>query len=289
MPVRMTKDAAAFRGCPLRRTISSSFLFLCAALAASLAAPDARADDAAAPGEPGQAPRASATAAARPTGDEPATSQGPATSDASAEPAKSQAPATSEDRPARDADDLTVKLHVESPSVVAIERVDTGELVCTSPCDVSVSAAVAYRVAGSRPSKAFYLDASRKTDLTVTVRPASKRGSVIGWTLLGGGIAALGAGVATLAVGQADRGPMPDDGVTHNGFTDAMIIGTALTLAGTALGIAGGSIVLGNRETKVRGNVAPARPSKGLAPQPTIKAAAPSAPALFVPILGGTF
>ncbi len=279
MPVRMTKDAAAFRGCPLRRTISSSFLFLCAALAASLAAPDVRADDAAAPGEPDQAPRAPATAAARPTGDEPATSQAPATSDA---------PATA-DQPARDTDDLTVKLHVESPSVVAIERVDTGELVCTSPCDVSVSAAVAYRVAGSRPSKAFYLDASRKTDLTVTVRPASKRGSVIGWTLLGGGIASLGAGVATLAVGQADRGPMPDDGVTHNGFTDAMIVGTALTLAGTALGIAGGSLVLAHRETAVRGNVAPARPSKGLAPQPTIKAAAPSAPALFVPILGGTF
>lgn len=232
--------------------------------------------------------------------DEPSTDATPAAEEASPAAGTSATPraTTPAAAAAESADVPRVRVHVDSPAVVAIERADTGELVCTSPCDADLPADVAYRVGGSRPSRAFLLDASRSADLHLAVTPATKRGSVIGWSLLGGGALVLGSGVATLLLANANREALPgpaDEGVTETGFTDGMYVGAALAIAGAALSIAGGSYVLGNRETRVRGNVTPTAPAKGSRSAPAVgregapgPVAAP-APLFSVPILGGTF
>lgn len=177
-----------------------------------------------------------------------------------------------------DADDEpTVLLTVDSPRKVAVENVDTGAVLCHSPCNVAVPATARYRIAGSRPSDTFVLDA-RKSTANISVDPASRRGLVAGFAVGGAGAALAAAGAIVLGVATAERDETPlagRDGVTtESGFTDAMYAGTVMVIAGLAGAIWGGAHVVGNWKTTVGGNV--------------VKQTAP-AQAFTFPILGGSF
>lgn len=193
--------------------------------------------------------------------------------------------------PPAPAEEPTVMLHVDSPEVVAIERDDTNELVCTSPCDVKVPATARYRVGGSRVSAPFVLDA-RKKDATITVAPASKRGMTIGIVALSAGGALAIAGGITLGVGRASSEGIPADGIeTSRSYTDSIILGTTLLVTGVAAGIFGGATLLANTKPTVKGDVVKEPPARGDAPSPSRRAAADAAspPIFIVPIVGGTF
>lgn len=197
--------------------------------------------------------------------------------------------ASADETPATE--DPTVLLHVESKEVVAIEREDTGELVCTSPCDVRVPATARYRVGGSRVSQTFVLDA-RKSEATIHVTPASKRGLTIGIIALGTGGALAIAGGIVLGVGRANSEGIPADGiVTSRSYTDSIVLGTTMLVAGVAAGIFGGATLLANTKPAVKGDVIKEPPARGDAPSPSRRATADAAspPSFFVPIVGGTF
>lgn len=178
----------------------------------------------------------------------------------------------------------TVVLHVDSPRVVAIENVDTGAILCHSPCKMAVPATARYRIAGSRPSDTFVLDA-RKGSATISVDPASKRGLVAGAAAFGTGFLLATAGAIVLGVATAERDETPlagRDGVTtESGFSDAMYAGMVMLLAGASATIWGGAHVLNNWKTTVSGNV--------VRQLPPSRAQVPPAQALMIPIFGGSF
>ena len=195
---------------------------------------------------------------------------------------------------AKSADEPTVMLHVKSDAVVAIEREDTGELVCTSPCDKPVSQAVRYRIGGARPSESFVLDA-HGGEAKIAVDAASRRGFWTGIGVLGAGAALAAGGVIALAVGYANQGPVPgaDGTVTDTTYSDTMILGTTLVVAGVAAGIYGGATFASNLRSRVTGNVVKDPPARGNA-QPLRTASAhdstwSAGPTIFVPILRGAF
>ena len=184
-----------------------------------------------------------------------------------------------------------MQLHVDSPEAVSIEREDTGEVVCTSPCNKSVPATTRYRIGGKsvRASKPFELDAT-KSDVKIKVDPGTNRGYWTGIAVLGAGGALAIAGGVTMAVGQANREsvPGPDGTTTELGFTNTMFVGTTLIVAGICAGIWGGAKVLGEKESTVTGNVVKPPPARGDAPRPQ-QAAWISVPTYSLPIIGGTF
>jgi hypothetical protein len=171
----------------------------------------------------------------------------------------------------------TTMLHVESPRKVAVENVETGAILCHSPCDLAVPATARYRIAGSRPSDTFML-ASRKGSTTISVDPASKRGLVAGLAVGGAGVALAAAGAILLSVATAEKDETPlagRDGVTtESGFTDAMYAGSVMVFAGIAAAIWGGANVMNNWKTTVTGNV--------------VKQTPPAQAFLF-PLIGGSF
>lgn len=181
-------------------------------------------------------------------------------------------------------DESTVVLRVESPRKVAVEDVDTGAILCHSPCNMAVPATARYRIAGSRPSEPFVLDA-RKGTANVSVDPASKRGFIAGLAVGGAGAALATAGAIVLAVATAERDETPlagSDGVTtESSFTDAMYAGTVMVIAGAAGAIWGGAHVLDNWKTTVTGNV--------VRQLPPSRAQVPPLQAVMIPILGGSF
>src|SRR5688572_15600530 len=122
-------------------------------------------------------------------------------------------------------DEPTTILHVESPRKVAIENVDTGAILCHSPCDLAVPATARSRIAGSRPGDPFML-ASRNGAASIAVDPASKRGLVAGLAVGGAGVALAAAGAVVLGVATAERDETPlagrDGTTTESGFSDAM-------------------------------------------------------------------
>jgi hypothetical protein len=179
--------------------------------------------------------------------------------------------------PAKADDEPTVVLRVDSPRKVAVEDVDTGAILCHSPCNTAVPATARYRIAGSRPSETFTL-ASRNGAATIAVDPASERGLVAGLAVGGAGAALATAGAIVLGVATAERDETPlagSDGVTtENGFSDAMYAGTVMVIAGLAGAIWGGAHVLNNWKTTVSGNVVKQTPP---------------AQAFMFPIIGGSF
>lgn len=171
----------------------------------------------------------------------------------------------------------TVVLRVDSPRKVAVENVETGAILCHSPCNVAVPATARYRIAGSRPSDTFVLDARRGT-ATIAVEPASKRGLAAGLAVGGAGLALATAGAIVLGVATAERDETPlagrDGTTTESGFTDAMYVGTVMVFSGVAAGIWGGAHVMSNWKTTVSGNVVKQTPP---------------AQAFVFPIFGGSF
>jgi hypothetical protein len=164
----------------------------------------------------------------------------------------------------------TVMLHVKSRDVaVPIEREDTGEVVCTSPCDKPVPATVRYRIGGYRPSDAFTLDA-HGGEAALEVEAATKRGFLSGSLVLGAGASLALGGIVTLALGYASQDPVPgvDGTVTDTTYSDTMIVGTTLVVAGVASGIWGGATLASNLQTRVTGNIVKAPPARGTAQPP---------------------
>jgi hypothetical protein len=218
--------------------------------------------------------------------DDTATPAAPATENAAAtaKPAESPTPeAERKDEPA------AVFLHVASPATVRIERDDTGEVVCTSPCDKNVPATAHYHIGGHRPSPSFVLVPPSSGRADVRVKPGSKTTFWTGVGALGLSGLLIGGGVGTLVYGYSERAPVQggDGTETDNTYTDFMIVGTSLLIVGVVAGIWGGATVIANASTSVRGNLntgarvdTPARPqqSAGGLPRST-----------FVSILGGTF
>lgn len=188
------------------------------------------------------------------------------------------------------ADDVepTVLLHVDSPRVVAIERADNGELVCTSPCNRRVPATQRYRIAGSRPSEPFVLDA-RRANANVAVDLASKKSFMIGVGVLSAGSALAIAGGIVLGATAASRESIPADVTTTNtDYTDAITAGTVMVITGIAAALWGGGTAIANAKTTVAGDVVGPPPARGLGPAPKTVAVAPP-PFITIPILGGTF
>lgn len=189
--------------------------------------------------------------------------------------------------------EATVTLHVSSPRVVTVEREDTGEVVCSSPCDRPVPAAARYRIGGARPSRPFTLDA-RGGAAKLTVAPASNREFWGGVAGLGVGGALLAGGVVALAVGYANQGTVPDAGgtITDTTYTDTMTLGAVLIVAGAAAGLWGGATALSNLRTTVQGGVLGDPPARGGARPARTAGVGPSwSPqrTFFVPILQGAF
>lgn len=176
-----------------------------------------------------------------------------------------------------DEEESTTLLHVESPRKVGVENVDTGAVVCHSPCDIAVPATARYRIVGGRPSDTFVL-ASRKGSAKLEVEPASKKGLVAGVAVGGAGLALLTAGIVVLGVATAERDDTPlagrDGTTTESGFPDAMYAGTVMVFAGVAASVWGGAHVLANWKTTVSGNVVKQTPP---------------AQAFMFPIFGGSF
>jgi hypothetical protein len=190
---------------------------------------------------------------------------------------------------ADEAADPTVLLHVDSPRAVAVERADDGAFVCTSPCNTRVPATTRYRIAGSRASEPFILDA-RQPRASIAVDPATKRSYLVGLGAFGLGSAVAIAGGIILGVAAASSEPIPADGATTNtDFTDAVTAGTVMVITGIAGAIWGGGTAIANAKTRVTGDVVGPAPARGLAPSPRTQAAVAPPPFIMIPILGGTF
>ncbi|HVH47624.1 MAG TPA: hypothetical protein VM925_35055 [Labilithrix sp.] len=188
----------------------------------------------------------------------------------------------------------TVRLHVKSTDgSVAIERADTGEFVCTSPCDREVPATARYRIRGSRPGGTFILD-SRSGAARITVDPATSKGFWTGALTLGAAGALVGSGALALALGYTSQGPVPgsDGSISDTSYSDTMIAGTFLVVAGLAAGIFGGATLAANLQSRVNGNVLKDPPARGTAQPLRTATAGPAWSAgntFYVPLLGGTF
>lgn len=219
------------------------------------------------------------------------------------EPATTPAPpAASVETPApaaaKPAEASAVMLHVASKETVTIQKDDTGEVVCTSPCDKPVPADARYRIGGHRPSPSFVLapGANGKADLHVNA--GSKAGF---WTGVGGvtlGTLALGAGIGVLVYGVNNRNHIggADSETTDTSFTDTMTVGTVIIVAGVTLALTGGAFMVANASTELWGNVRKSGGStrdaqpRTLPQRPTSTVAVGALPRpTFVPIFSGTF
>ena len=232
---------------------------------------EARADDA----------KPAAPAAAKPADAKPA----------DAKPAEAKSDAKADDKKDGDADATdSVFLHVVTPDPVTIERDDTGETVCASPCDKNVPANGRYRIGGARPSPVFGLAPSKEGKANVKVAPGSRGEFWVGVGIMGVGAGLLGGGIATLLYWNANRPAVPGgDGVnTDNRYTYAMMAGTGLCILGTVAEIWGTASVINNIRTRVKGNVQQAKaPRIDLPSRPSMAEALPRSN--DVPLVGGTF
>jgi hypothetical protein len=173
-----------------------------------------------------------------------------------------------------------VVLHVTSPETVSVENSDTGSVVCTSPCDKTVSSSARYRIGGGRPSPDFVLTSSNgRADVKVKPASPAKFWTGVGALALGGLLIAGGVGVLVYGVENRPAVAGGDGTETDNTFTDTMSVGTSLAILGTVSALLGGAIVLSNASTKVRGDLNTAR----LSPQVAPSARAASATAVVLP------
>lgn len=190
----------------------------------------------------------------------------------------------------------TVILHVDAPTTVTVEREDTGEIVCASPCDKPVPIAGRYRIGRVRQSAPFVLEPTTDGHARLRVKPGMR--SPWFWA----GTAGLGIGLAAIAVGSVimvnayenDKetvGGPAGDGLTDNSYLDNMQLGTVFVVGGILAGIWGGATMISHAGTKVRGNMhKDEAPARGLAPLPTRRVATGTgAPAVMIPLLQGTF
>lgn len=157
------------------------------------------------------------------------------------------------------ADELTLVVH--SNETVRIENADTGEVVCTSPCEKSVPAHARYRIGGFRPSPDFVLKPGKSGRSDIRVKPAHASTYWLGVGALGLGGALLGAGIGVLIHGVNTRPEVQggDGTETDNTYTDTMAAGTGLAILGVVSAIYGGATMVSNYSTKVRGDLTPSR------------------------------
>lgn len=172
-------------------------------------------------------------------------------------PEAAAAPSAPADGTPKPAEAGGVFLHVASKEVVTIEKDETGEVVCTSPCDKTVPGDARYHVGGHRPSPSFVLAPGANGKADLHVKPGSKAGF---WTGVGGlalGTVLIGTGVGVLIYGVNNRAPVPggDGENTDNSFTDVMGLGTVMVIAGVAIGLGGGAFLASNASTSIWGNV----------------------------------
>jgi hypothetical protein len=189
--------------------------------------------------------------------DEPSSPQKGATPVPEAAAAPSATPTTDAQSTPKPSEGGGVFLHIASKETVTIEKDDTGEVVCSSPCDKSVPADTRYHIGGHRPSPSFVLAPASNGKADLHVKPGSRAGF---WTGVGGvalGTALIGTGVAVLIVGVNNRNPVggADTETTDNSFTDTMSIGTVMILGGVAIGLGGGAFLAANASTSIWGNV----------------------------------
>jgi hypothetical protein len=126
----------------------------------------------------------------------------------------------------------------------------------------------------------------------VKVKPGSRASFWTGVGALGLGGALVAGGVTTLVYGFVNRAPVQggEGTETDNTYTDFMIAGTVLVLAGVCSGIWGAATVMANASTSVRGNLNTAvrndAPNRA-AQSGGVAGGVPRAS--FVSVLGGTF
>lgn len=208
---------------------------------------------------------------------------------------KPEATPATEAAPAAAPTSQSVYLHVAAPKAVTVERQDTGEVVCSAPCDTKVTGGnVRYKV-GAKGSPSFVLTPNQDNRADVRVKPANTTMFWVGVGTASAGALLLGGGIATLIYGVSNRPAVPgaDSETTDNTFTDTMSIGTGLSIAGVVAGIYGVVTILANNHTKVRGDVTTADSQKAV---PSTKVASTSSASpislprtTYVPLVGGTF
>jgi hypothetical protein len=179
-------------------------------------------------------------------------SAGPAAADEpAAPPAAPAAPAAT-----APSDGKSVLLHVKSPSDATVKNADTGEVVCTAPCDQKVPEAGRFQIVSGRPTQVFALS-PEGDKATLSVRPASntKFWLGVGATGLGTGLAAAGAAVLVYAVGHKTPIAGGDGTDTSTAYTDRMSLGAGLAIAGVVAGVIGVATIISNARSKVRGDV----------------------------------
>jgi hypothetical protein len=172
-----------------------------------------------------------------------------------------------------------VHLHIDSSRVVEFQHRPSAEyewaLACASPCDAKVPLADQYRIAGAgiRPSSSFSLSAQPGDRVRLGVSSSSSTANGFGRAIaIGGGVIV----VLGLASSDSSRG---------------IVIGLGVIAAAV-----GGVLVLANLDTtSTQSTVSPGTPvSPREPPRPTARGDSlglpfsPS-PALFLPIVGGTF
>ena len=229
--------------------------------------------------------------------DEPSKPQSGATSgpEAAGGETASPAPAPGATKPA---ESQGVFLHVYSKTTVTVERDDTGEVVCTSPCDKAVPGDASYHIGGHRPSPSFTLAAPQDGKANLHVKPGSKAGF---WTGVGGitlGTLLVGGGVGTLIYGLNNKETANFElEETDNSYTNVMALGTALIIGGAFVGLGGGVILANNISPEVWGNVHKSTGStRDASPraQPSLRATAQPGPQAlprptYVSLFSGTF
>ncbi len=187
-------------------------------------------------------------------------------------------------------------VHIEGAADMSLEAtvedegfVRTGRVVCPAPCDVTLPTSDAYRLSGgvSFSSRTFMLRPRDDGRASVLVKPGSIPLYALGVTL-------LLAGIATSSYGLLVAFPPPVDGGGDSVSAAALATGLALQGVGTAVAVAGGFMMGGNRRTWVSGDIvwnllptprAVARlPAGTEAPAPV-----PLPPAFVTPVLSASF
>lgn len=211
-------------------------------------------------------------------------------------PAPAEAPKTATD--AAPPVNGKVTVHLESKKQVTLEKRAGSsapwEHVCNSPCDETVSTADEYRIVGVglTDSKPFFMPAT-ESKVTLNVYPGERSKYQTGmWILGGGGVLAV-AGIVFIAAGAGSSKTFDDDGITHNGNTDWITVGTVCILGGVVAGIYGGAMMYDNKNTTVNSPEAiPEKKSPQVAKrEPTFREGqvVPTGASFTVPLLSGSF
>jgi hypothetical protein len=136
-----------------------------------------------------------------------------------------------------------VRVHVNTPEPVVLERRDEGtpwQDVCTSPCDADVPLEGRYRINGDgvHKSRTFHLEPSANGQVTLDVDPGASFGHTAGVIMIIGGIPATAVGAIVLVAGLLPQGG------------DLAGAGALMFFGGAAITV-GGAVLIGSNRTSV--------------------------------------